>query len=201
MNVFVAIIIIIALILSIRVTLNIVYRDSVTIFLKILFIKIQLLPAKEKKYNPQKLNKQQKKKKEKQEPVLKDKNVTEKPKASITENIKLVSQVLAVFFKKFSKHLHIKLAKIHIKVATGDAAQTAILYGAVSGAAACLIELLDSITNLSSLKRSSISIVPDYLSEKSDVDVNISLSISTFGVLSTLFKSLWKLIMIKFIKK
>ena len=57
-----AIIIIIALILSIRVTLNIIYRDSVTIFLKILFIKIQLLPAKEKKFNPKKLNKQQKKK-------------------------------------------------------------------------------------------------------------------------------------------
>jgi hypothetical protein len=197
----VAIAIFLALLLSVRVTLNIVYRDKLSIYLRVLFIKVQLYPTKEKKFNAKKYEKKLKKKENKSNPVIRDNSQEEKPPATITDNIKLVTEILSVFFKALPRHLHVKLAKLHIKVATGDAAQTAILYGAVSGAVACLIELLDSITNLSHLKTKSISIVPDYLSDKSDVDVNISLSISSFGVISTLGKSLWKFIMLKYIKK
>ncbi len=196
-----AIAVFIAMVLSLRVTLNIVYRDKLSIYLRVLFIKVQLYPTKEKKFNAKKHEKRLKKKKNKSNPVIRDNSHVEKPPATITDNIKLVTEILSVFFKALPRHLHVKLAKLHIKVATGDAAQTAILFGAVSGAVACLVELLDSITNLGHLKTKSISIVPDYLSDKSDVDINISLSINSFGAINTLGKSLWKFIMLKYIKK
>ncbi len=196
-----AIAVFIAMVLSLRVTLNIVYRDKLSIYLRVLFIKVQLYPTKEKKFNAKKHEKRLKKKKNKSNPVIRDNSQEEKPPATITDNIKLVTEILSVFFKALPRHLHVKLAKLHIKVATGDAAQTAILFGAVSGAVACLVELLDSITNLSRLKTKSISIVPDYLSDKSDVDINLSLSINSFGAIATLGKLLWKFIMLKYIKK
>lgn len=201
MNILVAISVFLALLLSVRITLNIVYRDKLSVYLRFLFIKVRIYPQKEKKFNPKKQEKKLKKKESKSKPVLKDNSKDQNSELSLTDNIKLITEILSVFFKALPRHLHVKLAKLHIKVATGDAAQTAILYGAVSGAVACLVELLDSITNLNRLKRSSISIIPDYLSEKSDVDVNISLSISSFGAISTLGKSIWKFITLKYIKK
>lgn len=92
--------------------------------------------------------------------------------------------------RSFAKHLHIRLAKINIKIASSDAAQTAILYGAVSGALACLLDVIDSVTNLDKIKRSSVSVCTDYLSEKCEADIDISLSISIFGALATLASTL-----------
>ena len=96
--------------------------------------------------------------------------------------------------------MRVKLARIHITVATSDAAKTAILYGVVSGAAACLVDLLDEITNLSRIKKSSIIIEPDFVSEKSNISINITLSISVFGALRTLVKTLFRYIRLKYIK-
>lgn len=196
-----AIAVLIVLLLSIRVTLNIVLRDELAVYVRCLFIRIRLFPPKEKKFDPKKQERKQKKKENKPKTVLKEIEPEGVQKSSLTEKIKLVTEIVSVFFKTFSKYLHVKLAKVHVKVASDDAAKTAILYGVVSGAISCLVELLDSITNLNRLKRSSISVYPDYLSENVELDINISLSISVFGALVTLIKSLWKFIMLKYIKK
>ena len=90
-----------------------------------------------------------------------------------------------------------KLAKIHVKVATPDAAQTAILYGAVSAIVANILELIDSYTNLKSLKKDTISIEPDFIANESDIGINISLSISVLGALVTLAKTFWKYTILK----
>ena len=88
--------------------------------------------------------------------------------------------------------MHVKVAKLHIKVASNDAAKTAILYGAVSGATACLIDNIDEFTKLNKLKRKSVIIEPDFLSDKTEAKINISLSISVFGAIATILKMLLK---------
>ncbi len=189
-----------ALVLSLKVSLNFVYKDKLSVYLRILFIRISLLPSKKKKFNAKKHDKKQKKKASKPTHVLKEREAEPKAKPTLSENIEMVTDVLRVFLKAFPEHLHVRLAKIHIKVASPDAAQTAILYGTVSGAVAVLVDLLNDITNLDGLRRSSIIVVPDFLSDKPEAELNIALSLRVYGALSVLIKMLIRFIKHKFKK-
>ena len=110
----------------------------------------------------------------------------------IIQKLNSIKNILAILLDTFRKHLHIKMAKIHIRVATNDAAKTALLYGAISTAVACLLDVIESITNLDRLKKSSVCVEPDFLSSKTDVKLNIVLKISIFGIIKVFMKSFLK---------
>lgn len=179
----------IALVLATRATINIVYEEQLKIYLKVLFFKFRLYPEKKRKFSSKSYEKKLKKRAN-----FKDIRLVDSDKATeklgVIDNLKMISDVLRVLFKSFSKYLHVKLAKIHIRIATPDAAQTAILYGAASASLACIVELLDSYTKLHKIKERSILIEPDFLSEKTVAKINISLSISVFGAIATIIKSI-----------
>ena len=179
--------------LLLKVKINIVLDDAFAVYAKVLFIKIKLFPPskKKKKAKPKKVKKEKKAKEKKKSDVT---NAQEKVQVKLTifDYIKIITDVVNVFFKKFAKHLHIKLAKIYIKVATDDAAQTAILYGAVSQSLAYLVEALDSVTNLDGLKSSYFNVEPDYLSNKFEAKINITFSIRIIGILDMGLKSLFR---------
>ena len=181
------------LLLLLKVKINIVLDETFAVYAKVLFIKIKLFPPskKKKKAKPKKAKKEKKVKEKKKADVT---DVQEKVQIKLTifDYIKIITDVVNVFFKKFAKHLHIKLAKIYVKVATDDAAQTAILYGAVSQSLAYLVETLDSVTNLDGLKRSYINVEPDFLSNKFEAKINITFSIRIIGVLDMGLKSLFR---------
>ena len=185
------------LILSLRASINIVLDNELFVYLRILFIKIRLFPSKKKKFDPKKHERKQNKKANKPKVVLKELNANSDQELGVLDKINSFKDMISVIFKAFGKYLHVKLAKIHITVATGDAAQTAILYGAVSGAVACIIEIIDNITNLKKIKSSSVLIAPDFVSQKSEVKINITLSLSVYGALVTLAKSLWRYVILK----
>lgn len=184
-----------ALILSLPVGINIRYREELSLYLKILFVKIKIYPQ-DKKKKIKKSSKKDKKAQTRTSTELKEKK--SEGGESLTSAIRLITEILATFFKAFAKRLHVRLAKIHIKVATSDAARTAILYGAVCGALACLTDLLNEITNLDGSPRYSITVCTDYLTERCEADIDISLSISVFGALTVLAKTLFKYIKLKF---
>ena len=179
--------------LLLKVKINIVLDDAFAVYAKVLFIKIKLFPPskKKKKAKPKKVKEEKKAKGKKKSDVT---NAQEKVQVKLTifDYIKIITDVVNLFFKKFAKHLHIKLAKIYIKVATDDAAQTAILYGAVSQSLAYLVEALDSVTNLDGLKSSYINVEPDYLSNKFEAKINITFSIRIIGILDMGLKSLFR---------
>lgn len=200
MYILLAISALIFLVLALRVNINIRYENELTVYLRVLFVRIKLFPQNDKGFSAKKYDKKLKKNQDKPSVKLKEKSEADKEKAELSETICIITDTVKVFFKAFSKHLHVKLAKIHIIVATPDAAKTAILYGAVSGAAACLLDLLDEITNLDKVKNSSIVIEPDFVAQKSDVRINITLYMSILGALITLVKTLLKYINLKYIK-
>ena len=169
-----------------KIKINIVLDEKFAVYAKVLFIKIKLFP-KDKKIKKQKKVKEKEEKK-KTHAVKADDN--ENIKLKIVDYIKIACDVVKLFFKKFAKHLHVKLAKIYIRVATGDAAQTAILYGVISQALSYLIEALDTVTNLDGLKKAYINVEPDYLSDKFDAKINITLSVRVFGLLDVGINSL-----------
>lgn len=184
-----AIALLICLLLSLKINLHIIYEDELRIYLRILFIKIPIVPDDDSGFDISKLTKN---KKDADEGDLQEAKGSNQSSSSIIDKLNSVRKVLSIFSDAFHKHLHVKLTKIHIRVATPDAAQTAILYGAISTAIVCIIEVIESITNLDRIKKSSISVEPDFLSEKTDIKLRISLYVSVLGAIKVLMKSFIK---------
>ena len=177
--------------LSIRGSIHIVYENDLKVYFKVLFFKFWLFPEGKIKFDPKKYEKILKGEKSSPQAIM-DEIKQESKKNSLIENIKLISNLVSSLLHFCAPYMRVKLAKLHIRVGTDDAAKTAILYGAVSAAAACLIDNIDEFTRLHKLKRKSVIIEPDFLSEKTEAKINISLSISIFGAIATALKMMLK---------
>ena len=116
-----------------------------------------------------------------------------KEKKSVSDILGLVSQILAAvkgLFGSFGKHLRIEAVRLHVTVASEDAAKTALLYGAVCQSAAYLLEILSSVTNFKAKDREQIRIDADFLSEKSTADVHLIFRLRVWHVFAMLFSAL-----------
>ena len=204
--VLLAILLFLLLLLTLRVRFVLVCRETVVLKLRILFFSVTLFPKRSKQINPNdyttsKIRKRRRRatrKSEKKARRAKKKAAKRAKKSSaskgglsnststLREKIVLVRALVAALFRKTSKHLHLTAARLHVRVATGDAATTAILYGAVSASLSYLLATLDRTVNLKS-KPHDISVFADYLAEKSSADVKLVFSMRCIGALSLLF--------------
>lgn len=205
-----------AFLLSLKANVRLEFNDELVLSVSVLGIKLKILPGKEPKpinYKDYTYEKHQKRLKEKQLAELKKakkkkskaeakkkKNAAKKaetkeqkkarkaiPKRSISDWINIAVGVLAIFFEKFTRHFHIKVARLKVNVATGDAASTAIMYGATVQAVAYVIELLQRITNVDGLEKADISVNADYLSEKTSLDLCFVFSLRVWHLFDILF--------------
>ena len=118
----------------------------------------------------------------------------EKKKASrpaLTDLIPLVCRVLGLFFSRFFGKLHIKVAKLHVRVGAADAMQAAVIYGVANQAVQYLVEFLRKISHVDGLKKADIRIEPDFLSDKIEFEFNMTVRVSLGNVLGALFKAGW----------
>lgn len=187
--------IIIAAILCLRVSVRIGVDENFSLVAGVGFIKLRIFPAKEKKlklsdYRIDKYRKREEKKRLAAEKKKAKKSApaeqnaasqpagksVEKEKRDIPALISKLTRVAGVFLKRFGKHLRIDLRKLNIIIATGDAAQTAIIYGAVIGAVQNLYALLVNSGTLRTTKKSELFVEPDFLSEKMRVEVDLRFS-------------------------
>ncbi len=165
------------------------YREEVTLTLSVLFLKFRLFPAKKKKSRfPAHTKKAAKKKRGRKTTTAEAKPSGEEK--GILKNLKDIRSLLAVLLERTLGHLSIRAARIHIFVATGDAASTAILYGAVNGGVALLLETLNQFGKLKTKRNDEILVCPDYLGEKTRVDLRISFSLRVWHILDILLKAL-----------
>lgn len=174
---------VVVFILIARVSITIAFCDDegFMILVSLLGIKIVRFPAKEKKvklsdYSPKKPKKKKKtapKKKKEAEPQ------PEKPKKklSVTHILNIVKELLHDFFGSYSRQIVVKVAKLHIRVATDDAASTAVLYGAVIQGVSYILAILDGINDLKPLKEKDVCVVPDFTSEQFSADIKIVLRV------------------------
>ena len=63
-----------------------------------------------------------------------------------------------------------------------DAADCAKKYGAICALTSCLIELLDNKTVLKKMRQDAVSVNADFLSEKTNIQIDVSLKISIFSI-------------------
>ena len=189
--IFLGLALLIALILSIRAKLHIRYKDELTIYLKILFFKIPLFPESKIKLDPKRYEKMLKGEENPQASII-TQIKEESTKNSLLENIKMIGSFISTLIKSCAPYMRVKLARVHIYVGSSDAAKTAILYGAISGALALLIDNIDEYTNLEKLKKKSIIVEPDFLAETTSANIHICLSISVYGAIATMLKTIIK---------
>ena len=199
--------------LLLKATVTIIYDGELKLFLRILFIKIRLSPAKKKKY-PQSMSakkarkrmqklrskeekKAAKKREKKREKEEKKKNESKEEKkknkktpSEILDIIALVAKVVKKVISRFFGHLRIKLARIRIKVATGDAASTAIAYGAICQAINVFFPLLDEIKTVKTPQNKDIDVSADFCSDEGEIDVKISFSLRVWHLFHVAFAAL-----------
>lgn len=198
-----AIVLFLILLFALRVRIAIVYKDDVSLTAQILCFKIRLFPRKKKvnykHYSPKKAERIAAKKARKEAKKAKKKAAKKakreaqhalppekRKKATLPEKITLVRALATVLIRKTGKHLRLRAAKLHLRVATGDAAKTAILYGAVCQTLSYLLALLDRVTRLKAAEP-DVAVTADYLSEKSEADVHLIFSLRVIGALAILF--------------
>ena len=81
-----------------------------------------------------------------------------------------------------------------IRVATGDAATTAIAYGAITQAVNLLFPVLESIKNFSLPKTCDIDIVADFAGEGIEADIEISFALRVWHLFHVAFGALFSAI-------
>ena len=191
--------------LFIRVRFRITAENDVKLILELPFFKTQLYPEKEKRPNPKKFTRKglerqilkERKRQAKQnkrkaaKTAKKQAKATapaqkQKKKLSVTEIIELVTLLAGKLLSSLSRRLRIDVKRLHVIVATGDAASTAITYGAASAAVAALTETLYLATHTTLPAPENGGVYADFTGSSSRVDIDIVLSMRVYGILATL---------------
>lgn len=184
-----AILLFLALLLALRIRIIITYRDEVRLFVRILCFQFRLYPRKKKvkwrRYSKKGRSRTEKKRLKKLEKHKSKHPAKPAQKQPLGERITVIRALLAAVFRKTGKHLRLHAVRLHVRVATGDAASTAVLYGAVAQSLGYLFALLDRITRVKATTE-SVNVVADYLSSKPSADVKLVLSIRVFGAIALL---------------
>ncbi len=215
--VFACILVFFVFLLTLKATVTIMYSGEVELFVKVLCFKIKILPAKEKKRTQSmsakkaakikaKLQAKEKKKKEKKKQKKKDKlekkqalaegtvKKEKKTPGDILDLISLVTNLLKKVIGKFFGHLRIKVARIRLVIGTGDAATTAITYGAVTQGINVIFPLLEGIKNFKLNRNADIDVAADFAAETTEIDICVSLSLRVWHLFHVVFAALGELI-------
>ena len=188
------------------VSLNLKYRDEISLCASVLGLKFMLYPKKKEKvkisdYSKKKLEKKKRKAQRKHLKLKKkadSKKTTAKPssepkrKPSFSENLQLIYGLLKACIGQASKYVKLKAQKIVINVGSEDAAKTALLYAAVNNSVVLILTLLGSCKRLKNFKGSEIAVNADFVSGKCSADVDISLSMRVWQILKGLFAAALK---------
>ena len=193
------------------------YNGELALSVRVLFIKIKILPKKDNRKKvrsmsrkkserierqlKKKADKKQLKKAAKKEKKESEKKEKEKKKVSLSgilDTVSLITSIVRAALGSFFGHLRVDVAKFKITVATGDAASTAVAYGAVSQAVSYLLALFKDNKRVKGLKTAEMDVVCDFLGESPSADIKISFSIRVWHIFHLAFASLKALIKHKF---
>lgn len=197
-----------AFLLSLRGTLTVSYKEKLTLTLRVLFVKVRLYPKKDKtkkarSMSAKKAERIEKKIKTKSKKKLfggvgkkKDDSQKDEKKSigEILETLQLSLTLIKTVLGKFFGHLRVRVAKFNIKVATADAATTAVAYGAVCQVVSTIIAVLEQAKNINGLSRKEINIESDFVNDTPTADIKVSFSIRVWQILHVALSALLSLI-------
>lgn len=149
----------------------------------------------EKKPKKPKAAKKKKHKKEVETAVPPDPDAEKARKREKREALFTLARKIRDILPKFFGKVHFKSAKLYAKIATGDAASTALACGGAKAAASLIFETVDNFAVLDRGSTKNVAIEPDFLSDETTLDVDLRFRIRVIYALRYGFK-----ILIEFIK-
>ena len=194
----------ITLLFCVKISVELRYEDDFDVFVKVLFIKIRLLPAGEKKPKKEKKPKEEKPKEEKKE---EEEPKEEKPAAPKGENILkrfyhqqgfegvmlFLADVLAAmntFFGDICKRSFVlEKLMLRLRVSRGDAAETAIAFGKTCAAVYPALGYI--CTNLR-VRQYDADVQADYLAGQSSAAVWFILSVRPIKLTNALMRFVFR---------
>ncbi|MBO7171232.1 MAG: DUF2953 domain-containing protein, partial [Clostridia bacterium] len=143
-----AILLVLLFLLFLPIRLIFRYDEKITVKLSVLFLPFSLYPRKirEKDYDKRSVNRKKKrlaKKEEKKRQAAQKKGDSAKEKRDVLSALKLLLHILKNIYPRLVRTFHIRVCELDLRIATEDAAKTAILYGAVSQVTAMLLEVCE----------------------------------------------------------
>ena len=165
-----AVLLLLAALLFLPLKLILTAKESVRLDARIGFWRVPLYPQKKKKRKRKKKIYTDKKK------VTGIARIDKKiEQLSLRDELRLVRALLQTVVRRRKKWLRLHAARLHVRVATGDAASTATLYGTVSAGIGALLATLDHLLDLDP-KTKHMSVLADFLSEKPSFDLKFVFS-------------------------
>ena len=209
-----AVIALIVILFSIKVSVTAVYDETFTLDVKWLFIKLRIYPEDEEKKakkEAKKAEKEQKKKNPKKEKPKKEKTEeSASPKSNIFKDfynnqgfaatvnlIRTAAAQLGGFLKGVYRAFVIENLTVLLKVSAGDdAAQTAVKYGKVCSA---VYPAMGFICSNMKVKQYDVNVVPDFISAENTATFKLSLSVRpiklTNAVIVLAFRLIFKVLL------
>ena len=209
-----AVIALIVILFSIKVSVTAVYDETFTLDIKWLFIKLRIYPEDEEKKakkEAKKAEKEQKKKNPKKEKPKKEKTEeSASPKSNIFKDfynnqgfaatvnlIRTAAAQLGGFLKGVYRAFVIENLTVLLKVSAGDdAAQTAVKYGKVCSA---VYPAMGFICSNMKVKQYDVNVVPDFISAENTATFKLSLSVRpiklTNAVIVLAFRLIFKVLL------
>ena len=193
--VIIGLVLLVAIILALKVKLVLAYEGEFSAHIQVLCFKFPLFKDEEKKKKKKSKKKTVSKKAPTSNDVKKEEKKEEKKKKSPSVLSKLIKfrSITFDFLECALGKLHFKFAKLNILVGTDNAATTALAYSGVCSAVACLISLLEEISNVDISRFSDINVQANFLSEESLFEGKVVLYCRVLPLL-TILKKIIKLI-------
>lgn len=176
------------------VTCSIRYQDALFLKIRFLFISYQILPEKKKRKKSEKKKKSKEKKVQKSEKespikaIIKDRGLS-----GFLRFIKELTATAAGALKKLWKHIRISNLSADVRVATEDAADTAIQYGHVC---AVVYPSVNFLASNGKCKNYHVLVVPDFSSETSSVEFSANVHVKLCFLISLAVSTLIQIIKI-----
>ena len=110
------------------------------------------------------------------------------PVPNLKENLEMILALAKKFYYTTHGKVRIRVNKLHIRVAAGDAAQTAILYGVVIQIVSTILNYVDQYYASLEHKAGDISVDPDYSSSESGAEIDIALTAKVWRTIIMIVK-------------
>ncbi len=163
---------------------------QVKVMLSICGIRIWILPLKKgilKDGKDSKIARKMQAKRKARKELKQRKKAAGEPVPNLLENLQLIFSLLKTAQAKLRDKLTIRVRKFRVEVASPDAAQTAVLYGAVVSACSLFWEWVQASLAVIQRKRGAMQVVPNYLKTQSSAEIDIVLKMHGLRALFTVF--------------
>lgn len=197
LGILAAIIAFLIILLSINAVITVHYENDITLSLKWLFLKFNILPSKKKEKKP-------KKKKEKAES---EDEIVEEPKKKkdnmfvnfyhnkgvdgVVQLLKDTAKAIGGLFRRIGRAFVFEELIVSLRVSAGDSAETAIKYGKTCAAA---FPAMGFIVNNLRVKKYDIEVVPDFIYGTDDARLHSVIKVRPIKLINALIIVIFELI-------